>query len=312
MTENGRKRPQFSVIIPTFNRGLYVQRAINSVLRQNLNNCEIIVVDDGSTDGTPAILKNYGGRIRAIQQQNAGASAARNAGIASATGDWVAFLDSDDEWRPGYLERQNRSIKAYPRAVVHIVNAVTIYADGSTQDHFESGLLRRFRGNEKLFLERPFLTIINHCHWYLQALVVRREILLRTGLFKPHLTIAEDLDLIARLSLTGPFVLARETLVETYRRQESLTPLSLQKELQGVHTCELFNEVYEALSQNDSLTLREQAALAEALSANKRAMGNFLMREGNFARARDCYRSALAAWPSARSLLRYLLSFAPN
>jgi glycosyltransferase involved in cell wall biosynthesis len=95
-----RKKPLVSVIIPTYNRGWIVQEAVDSVLAQDFSDYELIVVDDGSDDNTPEILKAYGRQITILHQPNKGVSAARNRGIAAAAGRFIAFLDSDDLWLP--------------------------------------------------------------------------------------------------------------------------------------------------------------------------------------------------------------------
>ncbi len=100
----------FSVIIPTYNRANFVTKAVNSVLRQSLKDYEIIVVDDGSTDTTTQALEQYGRTITVVYQANSGVSIARNAGIRMANGTWIAFLDSDDEWKENYLARQLEQI----------------------------------------------------------------------------------------------------------------------------------------------------------------------------------------------------------
>ena len=97
---------KISVVIPAYNAAAWIRRAVNSVLSQTRPADEIIVVDDGSTDGTGDIVRMYDGRVRLLQQANAGAAAARNTGILAATGDWIAFLDADDEWLPQKLQRQ--------------------------------------------------------------------------------------------------------------------------------------------------------------------------------------------------------------
>lgn len=98
--------PKVSVIIPTYNRAKYVKEAIDSVLAQTFQDFEIIVVDDGSIDGTGELLKNYNGKIRYIYQTNKGLPAARNTGIRAAKGEYIAFLDSDDIWLPDKLDIQ--------------------------------------------------------------------------------------------------------------------------------------------------------------------------------------------------------------
>jgi glycosyltransferase involved in cell wall biosynthesis len=92
-----------SVVIPAYNAASVLPRAIESVLGQTSRPEEVIVVDDGSTDNTAQVATQYGPSITYIRQDNAGASAARNRGIAEATGEWIAFLDSDDEWLPPKL-----------------------------------------------------------------------------------------------------------------------------------------------------------------------------------------------------------------
>ena len=106
-----------SIIVPTYNRGYCIQRTIDSVRAQSHENWELIIVDDGSTDNTAEVIQsNYSQdkRVRYIFQANAGVSAARNAGIRAAYGDFVAFLDSDDVWRPWKLNVQLRCFEAFP------------------------------------------------------------------------------------------------------------------------------------------------------------------------------------------------------
>ena len=106
-----------SVVIPLYNKAPYIERAIRSVLAQTFQDFEIIVVDDGSTDNSPEIVKSISdSRIRLIQQENAGVSAARNKGIWEAKTDLIAFLDADDAWKPKFLETILRLRKKFPEA----------------------------------------------------------------------------------------------------------------------------------------------------------------------------------------------------
>lgn len=108
--------PLVSVIIPTFNRANLCRRAVNSVLGQTHTNLEVIVVDDGSTDGTEDMIKGMDSRVRYIRQDNAGVSAARNTGMAMAEGDFIALLDSDDTWLPWKIEAQLKVLEYFPDA----------------------------------------------------------------------------------------------------------------------------------------------------------------------------------------------------
>lgn len=108
------RMPSFSIIIPTYNRASFLGRAIQSALAQMRPDDELIVVDDGSTDDTPAVLAGFGGRITVVQGRHGGAGRARNLGLARARKDLVAFLDSDDEYLPGKLAIQRRLLATRP------------------------------------------------------------------------------------------------------------------------------------------------------------------------------------------------------
>ncbi len=121
-----------SVIIPTHNRQQYVCEAITSALNQTVPIHEIIVVDDGSTDNTESILlARFDDRIRYIKQANQGPAEARNSGIRESTGDWLAFLDSDDLWEPNKLETQIRFLEKYPNEKIGIVDSFSICKDAA-------------------------------------------------------------------------------------------------------------------------------------------------------------------------------------
>ena len=103
--------PFFTVIIPTYNRAGLLRSAVESVLRQTFTDFEVMVVDDGSTDSTPAVLAEWGGRVKGLRQENCGAAAARNRGIETASGTYCVFLDSDDLWFPWTLEMYRKAIE---------------------------------------------------------------------------------------------------------------------------------------------------------------------------------------------------------
>src|SRR5512134_3903793 len=98
--------PNLSVIIPAYNAEAFIADTVHSALNQTYRDLEVIVVDDGSKDGTRDRLDAFGRRVRVHQQANSGVARARNAGVRLATGDWIAFLDADDLWLPHKIERQ--------------------------------------------------------------------------------------------------------------------------------------------------------------------------------------------------------------
>ncbi len=116
MADNMLNFPSISVIIPTYNRAGLVGESIRSVLDQDIRNCkiEIIVVDDGSTDNTREVVREFGDKVKYIWQKNAGAGAARNRGIQEAKNEWLTFLDSDDTWLPYKLSLQFNVLQAFP------------------------------------------------------------------------------------------------------------------------------------------------------------------------------------------------------
>ena len=105
-TDQAEATPHVSVIMPVFNGESFIEAAINSVFAQSFKNFELIVVDDGSTDATLAILEAYGDRIKVLRQKNSGHAAARNAASRIATGEWIAMIDADDLWEPTKLQKQ--------------------------------------------------------------------------------------------------------------------------------------------------------------------------------------------------------------
>ena len=123
--------PVVSVVMPAYNAEHFVDETLESVLKQSHRRLEVIVVDDGSTDGTGARVRAYGNQVRYLQQANAGAGAARNRGLEAATGDYIAFPDADDLWRPGKLEVQLEIAARNPESGLIACDGVR-FAKGNT------------------------------------------------------------------------------------------------------------------------------------------------------------------------------------
>jgi glycosyltransferase involved in cell wall biosynthesis len=304
--------PKVSVIIPTYNRDKYVVEAIESVLCQEFKDYELIVVDDGSTDATKEKLQRYGDKIKYTYQDNSGVSAARNTGINQSQGEWLAFLDSDDEWKADYLSRQMERALKNPKICMQTTNCLFIGLSGKTKTYFEiNGSMSELRGNDYLIFEKPFRFVVKHKPWQIGSTIIRREAIKKAGLFDTSLKISEDFDLMARVALQGPFGMIREVLVNVYRRNESISCLTKQARENPIQARESDERIFEKLKQIITPKGKDLKALNEVLSANRRAIGNLLIKDGKVKEARNYYERAFFTSPSIASLGKYILSFLP-
>ncbi len=189
-----------SVVIPVYNGERYLREALDSVLAQTFRDYEVICVDDGSTDGSVAIIKGYGERVRLIQQPNAGQGAARNAGVQRGVSTYVAFLDQDDCWYPHKLQQQVAALEADPGAVLAHCNSDRMDYEGRLQ---QAGAT--LTENETA-LESPLGRLTGEGLILPSAMMVRRDTFERVGGFDPMLRGFEDFDLSARLKRQGRFI----------------------------------------------------------------------------------------------------------
>ncbi len=302
--------PKVSAIIPTYNREELVVQAVESALNQSFKDLEVIVVDDGSSDNTRRALERYRNRIRYIYQKNAGVSAARNKGIESSESEWLAFLDSDDEWRGSYLFEQMRRARATPGICMQAADCLYTGLNGEQSTYFRmNNVLPTFKRNDYLMMSDPFRFVIEHGPWQVGATVFHRDAVKKAGLFDEDLRISEDFDFMARMALQGPLGLVREALVNIYRRKEAIPCLSQPARSAPLQARESDERMYEKLLRIGSLTRGQRRALNKIMSANKRAIGNLLLAAGKKREARECYRRAVLVHPSLRSLGKYILSF---
>jgi glycosyltransferase involved in cell wall biosynthesis len=196
--------PAVTAIIPTYNASAYVAQAIRSALDQRDVALEVIVVDDGSTEDTRRVLGPFGERVRYVRQANRGPANARNHGARLATGDWLAFLDADDEWLPGKLAAQLAAADVDAGLVYTDCN---YFGDCVRVSARQSDGLRLWNGDifEELLLDN-FLT--------LSSVMIRKSCFQRLGGFdeSPELIGVEDWDLWLRYAAEGRVRLCREAL----------------------------------------------------------------------------------------------------
>jgi glycosyltransferase involved in cell wall biosynthesis len=199
-----RKKKSFvSVIIPTYNRGWIIKEAIDSVLAQDYTEFELIVVDDGSTDHTSDVLDSYRNVIKVFSQKNKGVSAARNRGIAEASGQFIAFLDSDDLWLSQKLSVQIEFFNQTPDVLICQTEEVWI----------RNGL----RVNPKKRHKKPsgmiFKPSLELCLVSPSAVMIQRSLFDRVGEFDETLPACEDYDLWLRISCGFPIHLIDTPLI---------------------------------------------------------------------------------------------------
>lgn len=189
-----------SVIIPLYNKAPYIISTLQCVLKQTYNQFEIVVVDDGSTDNGVARVESVNDdRIRIIRQKNDGVSAARNRGIAEARGEYVAFLDADDEWKPDYLASQMELVSKYPQCDVFASNYEFRNVEGKVTNTIIDKL--PFEGTDGILDNYFEVASCSHPPLWTSAVMVRKTAIQSVGGFPVGIKSGEDLLTWARLAV---------------------------------------------------------------------------------------------------------------
>jgi glycosyltransferase involved in cell wall biosynthesis len=248
------KKPEVSVIIPTYNRAWVLKEAIDSVLAQDFEDFELIVVDDGSTDNTLQILDAYHRDLMVIRQPNKGVSAARNRGIAAAGGGLIAFLDSDDLWLPRKLSKQVDFFNSNPDAVINQTEEIWIRngvrVNPKTRHHKFSGMI--FERSLALCLVSP------------SAVMMKRSLFDEVGLFDEDLPACEDYDLWLRISwrypvhlIETPLIIKRGGHADQLSKAPGLDKFRIQALKKVIESRQLGEESFQAAVR----TLQEKCAI---------------------------------------------------
>jgi len=195
-----------SVIIPTFNRFSLISRAIDSVLNQTIKPFEIIVVDDGSSDNTSTFIKNNYKSVKLIKQNNLGVSKARNVGIKNSSGDWIALLDSDDEWKKNKLEVQIKSLSEYDYYSVCHTNEIWI----------RNGIRVNQKKRHQKYGGDIFDKCLDICRISPSSIIFKKNIINEVGWFDEGLSICEDYDLWLRITANFKILFIDKPLIIKY------------------------------------------------------------------------------------------------
>lgn len=274
--------PNVSVIIPNFNNATYVTTAIASVLTQSYQNFEIIVVDDGSTDDSPAVIARFGDKVRYLRQENQGLAGARNSGIRAAHGDWIALLDADDQWLPTYLATLLGLAERQPQGMVYYCAAQCMDRHGQA--------LPRVLGEPRGTPASPYQCLLRANFLLPSTILMRRQAVVAAGLFDPKLRSCEDWDLWLRLGPNAHFVGTPARLVR-YRLHDA----SLSANVAGMH------QAAQAVIEKNFGPA--DGAHDQWSPAKKRAYGGLyryfaltlIQRQNNWAAAAPYLRAAIAA-----------------
>jgi len=250
---------EVAVVIPTYNCASSLPAAIESALAQTYRDFRIYVIDDGSTDATTDVLRQYADRCVCLWQPNAGAAAARNRGIRESSSRYVAFLDADDLWHPTKLEQQLEVFNQRPDVGMVISSFAMVMQDGHTGLPITRNYICPELGDGGVFA-----LLVTECFVATPCAVVRREVLEEVGVFNEALAVCEDVNMWLRIASCWKMAALREVLVTVYKRVGSLsmvaggTKIALAGKLAALQHVEASCE---DLSQSEQRTLQRSLAV---------------------------------------------------
>ncbi len=280
--------PKVSVIIPAYNVAPYVGETLDSVFSQTFADYEVIVINDGSpdTEELEGELARFIDRVNYVKQENRGASAARNAGLRTARGEFVAFLDADDLWLPSYLDEQIKFI--LERSCDLVCADAAVFSDGShkAETYMESLMTDAPATGEVTFLgllsaEQSLIT---------SGVVVCRERVFEVGLFDEALRNSQDFDLWLRLAHNGTRMAYQRRVLLRYRSRDN----SLSGDEVNVHRREL--RVLEKVQREYDLSPAERAEVVSVIESRRAVLefelGKLYLARGEFTAARESFAKA--------------------
>lgn len=282
-----------TVLMPTYNRAQFILEAVASVLSQSYANLELIVIDDGSTDDTLARLASLADpRIKILTRQHVGIPAALNAGLAAASGSYIARLDSDDVWVSTMLADQVSVLVEHPDVDVVFARTQIIDSAGVRQNKFWGEPLR--------FPDDPLLSILYYHAFCTITVVYRRRLYDRVGRYREDQHIAEDFDLNLRAAGSSRF-LFRDAIVAFARRHHGNTTGNAGKLWEARRT------VLDRFFASEDVPPRALAARAQAYSNTDAEYGLDLASVGQWREAWPAFRTAIREAPNpARAAVRIL------
>jgi glycosyltransferase involved in cell wall biosynthesis len=287
----------FSVVIPTYNRAELLRKTLESAFAQEFQDYEIIVVDDGSTDDTDQVLEAFGGKLRVFHRKNGGAGAARNLGAKNSTGQYLAFLDSDDLWFPWTLTTYAQIIKEKDRP--------TLVAGTLVYFHNEAELSGLTSGPIALEHFADYFTAGRRGHYCGSCqMVVRRDAFFGVGGFAEETTINnEDHDLVMRLGTAPGFVHMSAPAMIGYRRHPGAISWDVSKTFAGS-----LREVQMEKTGRFPGGIDRRRDRLRIVTFHLRPVTLALLRQREYRKAWTLYRQAFM-WNLALGRFRFLAGF---
>ena len=286
--------PKVSVVIPTYNRAGKVQNAIESVLAQTFSDLEVIVVDDGSSDGTKQILgEAFGDRIRYYPQTNQGVSVARNKGITEARGEWIAFLDSDDLWEKEKLEWQFKALERFGPQCGGCYTDARFVNHPETQTMFQLAE-KSYRHEREMDVSPDVLRLTVRpggagmvvC---LSSFLGRADVIRRTGGFNLRLSYSQDSEFLFRLAMLTGFCYVNRPLVRFDRSPVELRHVGVSADWNKtdffLRDSQLRLEGLMQLSEGLPGSIRK--VIRERLSGIYSGWTNWYLETGQYGKARE-------------------------
>lgn len=300
----GESEPLVSVVIPVFNGAPFVAKAVASVKAQTVKDVEILIVDDGSTDGTQTVLADLHDTVGItwFQQDHGGPARSRNRGIAAARGKFVALLDCDDVWLPDKLETQMALTHRHSDIGVVHTDYEVVGEDGT--------VLERVRARDS---DEPLVKAFVGGHTALPStLLIRRDILAKVGALNPDLYGSEDSDLTIRLYAATRFECVDRVLVRKLQRGHGYRDMAFDESTHRERVLTSRERFLEGLEHMSPLTPAQRAALNREWANYYLSCGGFADRSGRHAEARRLYERAIAHAPfRLRAYTRWIRTWAP-
>jgi len=300
---------KISTVIPTYNSANFIQDALTSIRQQTRPVDEIIIIDDGSTDATEAVVREFGDDIIYIRQENQGPSAARNHGVQCSSGDWIAFLDADDQWTPDKIKQQLLALESHP--TLHLIASDMSEIDTEGRTITPSVLAKHHLLNHFLQLDgKPIpdalAALMQKNFIPTGTVLVKRTTLLDSGLFNKDIQFGEDLELWARVALNYPITCLPTVHMLRCQHDNNATSSTLPMLIDLVKVTKSIREIA-------GTALKKQGQSADRLVADALSdLGYWSFNHGDYQKAQKAFRASLKECLTKRAMLYSLACSVPK